>query len=75
MRPVEQRRAVPVAQRSAQAGNNPIVDIAERIRPAIVQIEVDTADAKASGSGVMFRSDGHILTNNHVVDGRPHDHR
>ena len=59
--------ALPVAQRSAQGGTNQIVDIAERIRPAIVQLEVDTADAKASGSGVMIRSDGEILTNNHVV--------
>jgi S1-C subfamily serine protease len=59
--------ALPVAARSAQAGNNAVVDIAERIRPAIVQIEVDTADAKASGSGVVIRSDGEILTNNHVV--------
>ncbi|HWW43921.1 MAG TPA: trypsin-like peptidase domain-containing protein [Acidimicrobiia bacterium] len=59
--------ALPVAQRSAQTGNNQIVDIAERIRPAIVQLDVDTADSKASGSGVMIRSDGEILTNNHVV--------
>jgi serine protease Do len=59
--------ALPVAARSAPAGNNAVVDIAERIRPAIVQIEVDTADAKASGSGVIMRSDGEVLTNNHVV--------
>ena len=59
--------ALPVAQRSASAGNNQIVDIAERIRPAIVQLDVDTADSKGSGSGVMIRSDGEILTNNHVV--------
>ena len=59
--------ALPVAARSAPAGDNGVVDIAERIRPAIVQIEVDTADAKASGSGVVIRSDGEILTNNHVV--------
>jgi serine protease Do len=59
--------ALPVAARSAPASNSGVVDIAERIRPAIVQIEVDTADAKASGSGVVIRSDGEVLTNNHVV--------
>jgi S1-C subfamily serine protease len=61
--------ALPVSQRSASTGanNNDVVDIAERIRPAIVQIEVDTADSKDSGSGVMIRSDGEVLTNNHVV--------
>jgi S1-C subfamily serine protease len=61
--------ALPVSQRSASTGanNNDVVGIAERIRPAIVQIEVDTASSKDSGSGVMIRSDGEVLTNNHVV--------
>ncbi|MBA3654187.1 MAG: trypsin-like peptidase domain-containing protein [Actinobacteria bacterium] len=43
--------------------------IAERIRPSIVQIDVDTAGGRASGSGVVFRTDGHILTSHHLVDG------
>jgi len=45
-----------------------VVDVADRVRPAIVQLKVDKGRA-ASGSGVIFRSDGHILTNFHVVDG------
>jgi len=44
-----------------------VVDVAERLRPAIVQLKVDKGRA-GSGSGVIFRSDGHILTNAHVIE-------
>lgn len=45
-----------------------VVDVAERVRPAIVQLKVEKGRT-GSGSGVLFRSDGHLLTNAHVVDG------
>jgi serine protease Do len=41
-----------------------VVSIADRTSPAIVQLLVDRA---TSGSGVIFRSDGYLLTNAHVV--------
>jgi S1-C subfamily serine protease len=34
-----------------------------------VQLEVKGNGLEGSGSGVLFRSDGHVLTNQHVVDG------
>lgn len=46
-----------------------IPEIAERVRPAIVQVEVVSSEGSGSASGVLFRTDGHILTNNHVIDG------
>jgi S1-C subfamily serine protease len=46
--------------------------VAERLRPAIVQVQADTGTTRSGGSGVVFRSDGHILTNDHVVDGASH---
>src|SRR5690348_3172860 len=46
-----------------------IEQIAQNIRPDIVQIQVTTDSGDGSGSGVLFRTDGHILTNKHVVDG------
>lgn len=45
-----------------------VVEIAARVRPAIAQLKVD-ASPGTSGSGVIFRSDGHVMTNAHVVDG------
>ena len=45
-----------------------VVSVAERVRPAIVQLKVERGRS-GSGSGVLFRSDGHLLTNAQVVDG------
>lgn len=59
--------ATPVTAPGSPA--NAVVDIAEHMRPAIVQLRVNGGDGPGSGSGVVFRSDGHVLTNHHVVDG------
>jgi putative serine protease PepD len=69
-RSVEREAALPVSTSRTGTGSNAnIVDIAERVRPAIVQIEVEGNNLKGSGSGVLLRSDGHVLTNQHVIDG------
>ena len=69
-RSVEKEAAISVAATQRGNGSNPgIVEIAERVRPAIVQIEVEGAEGAGSGSGVLLRSDGHVLTNHHVIDG------
>lgn len=47
----------------------------ERVGPAVVKIEMEAArkrgsqNAAGQGSGVIFRRDGQILTNAHVVEG------
>lgn len=46
-----------------------VVDIADRVRPAITQVKVSGSKGQGSGSGVIFASDGHVLTNAHVVSG------
>ena len=47
----------------------PVVGIAERVRPSIAQVRAQRPGGDVSASGVFFRSDGQVLTNAHVVDG------
>ncbi|MGO8670651.1 MAG: trypsin-like peptidase domain-containing protein, partial [Capsulimonadaceae bacterium] len=58
--------------------SNTVIDVAERVSPSVVSIEVSAAAAKTrdersgmrgSGSGVVFTPDGYILTNSHVLHG------
>ncbi|MGH9157038.1 MAG: S1C family serine protease [Acidimicrobiales bacterium] len=46
-----------------------IVGIADHMRAVVVTIRTDGPRGPAAGTGVVFRSDGHVLTNHHVVDG------
>jgi S1-C subfamily serine protease len=47
-----------------------VSDIADRVMPAVVSIEVRVGEAGATGSGVVIEGDnGYIVTNNHVVSG------
>ena len=54
------------------AANRPpgsVADIAKRVGPAVVQIDVTGADGSGAGSGVVIDKAGYILTNNHVISG------
>jgi S1-C subfamily serine protease len=54
---------------AASTAASAVVDIAERVRPAIAQLKTQIGDRAGTGSGVFFRTDGHVLTNAHVVEG------
>ncbi|HUQ63529.1 MAG TPA: trypsin-like peptidase domain-containing protein [Acidimicrobiales bacterium] len=67
--PVVERQVVRPESTALGGPVPPVVEIADRLRPAIAQLRVHLPDQVATGSAVMFRSDGHLLTNFGVVDG------
>ena len=61
---VERRTAPPLP-----ADNGSIASVAEKVLPSTVQISAEFGGQNrgATGSGFVFDSEGHIITNNHVV--------
>jgi putative serine protease PepD len=67
--PVVRQVARPaLAALSSDAAPDDLLDIAREVSPAIVRLERAGSDGSL-GSGVLFRSDGQLLTNAHLVDG------
>ena len=49
-----------------------VIDVVDRVGPAVVRLDVKTSDDRrhgGTGSGVIVAPDGLVLTNSHVVDG------
>ena len=57
--------AAPVVQANASAPNWSVT--AAAVAPSVVAISVTSGQSGAQGSGVIYDTKGHILTNNHVV--------
>ena len=53
----------------AAAAPGSYVEVAAKVLPSVVSLTVGGRGGSGSGSGVVIRDDGYILTNNHVVDG------
>ncbi|MCA1688257.1 MAG: trypsin-like peptidase domain-containing protein [Actinobacteria bacterium] len=71
-----------VAQAPAQAApqvpeNEPVAQVASQVGPSVAQVNVKATQntpfgpqsGEGVGSGVIYREDGYIITNNHVVEG------
>lgn len=63
---------------ATSARNTPVVQVAKNVGPAVVGITNKAVardmfnrqfEVEGVGSGVIFRSDGYIVTNHHVIDG------
>jgi S1-C subfamily serine protease len=55
------------AQPAKERPPGSVADIAQRVRPAVVTIEVRSDQGAGVGSGAVIDTEGHILTNEHVV--------
>jgi S1-C subfamily serine protease len=59
----------PDEREALDAYSNVIVTVAERLRPAVVNLR-GSGRRGGSGSGILFTPDGFLLTNHHVVQGQ-----
>jgi putative serine protease PepD len=65
--------AAATGQQVSNTGITDVSNIAAKVLPSVVQVNVTTSQGEAIGSGVILTADGRILTNAHVVDGAQGD--
>jgi 2-alkenal reductase len=46
-----------------------LINLYQRVNPAVVSIFVDGAEGSGQGSGFLYDANGHIVTNQHVING------
>ncbi|MBS1891828.1 MAG: hypothetical protein JST59_11075, partial [Actinobacteria bacterium] len=61
--------STPVADVTSNEGGNTVNEIYKADANGVAFIESKMAEGVASGSGVVLDDEGHVLTNNHVVEG------
>ncbi|GAA3632329.1 trypsin-like peptidase domain-containing protein [Lentzea roselyniae] len=57
------------ASQTSNAPAGSVEDVANKLLPSVVQIQVVTRTGAGEGSGFIISSNGQIVTNNHVIEG------
>ncbi|HEX6230393.1 MAG TPA: trypsin-like peptidase domain-containing protein [Actinomycetota bacterium] len=65
----EPRASFPSATPSFETGSDAVIDVVDRVLPAVVNVVSETGGGQGEGTGFIVRSDGVIVTNWHVVEG------
>jgi serine protease Do len=66
--------ASPSDNKASISGPSTFADVVEKVMPSVVYVNVEVRSGRSgqvvsgSGSGIILRSDGYILTNRHVVE-------
>jgi S1-C subfamily serine protease len=66
---LEQAAAQPSNTLASFANDNGVVSASRAVSPAIVRLQVVGANGSVIGSGVLYRSDGYLLTSAHLLEG------
>jgi len=61
--------STPTPTTPAGGTNMTMVDLISTVQPVVVRVDVKGDSFQASGSGVIIRSDGYVMTNQHVIEG------
>lgn len=67
LRPADADLPVPDVEHVVDRPSGSVAAIAADVLPSVVSIEVQVGQGGATGSGLILKEDGYILTNNHVV--------
>jgi putative serine protease PepD len=54
---------------AAGGSSSAVVAVTHAVAPAVVRLQVTSPTGVVTGSGVLYRTDGYLLTNAHLLDG------